>query len=592
MDIFSILSLLGGLALFLYGMQLMGSSLEKRAGGKMKEILEKLTANPVRGVLLGAGVTAIIQSSSATTVMVVGFVNSGLMQLKQAISVIMGANIGTTITAWVLSLMGVEGSSVLVRLLKPSSFSPALAFAGMLMVMLGKHGKRRDTGRILLGFALLMYGMQIMSAAVEPLSESAAFARAFTLFSNPVLGVLAGALVTAVLQSSSASVGILQALCATGSITYASAIPIIMGQNIGTCVTAMIASVGTNRNARRTAFVHLYFNIIGTVVYLSLFSLLKALIGFSFVEMPASAVGVAVVHTAFNLCCTLLLLPFSGQLERLAYHTIRDGGSDVSQVLDTRLFNTPAIAVERCRQVSCDMARLTREALLSAATLWKRYDASTAERVREAENRLDEYEDKLGTYLVELSMRDLNKQDARLIAQMLHVIGDMERIGDHAAHMVDSAEDINDKKVAFSEMACAQLSVVSEAVCDIVTITTTAYENEDLRLAVQVEPLEQIVDARRDALRAAHITRLQSGECTIEMGFILSDMLNDYARVSDHCSNIAATLIETDHKRLALHEYTGGVKMAADPVYAACYDMFDKKYCLPDAAPLAYTENG
>ena len=583
MDIFDVLAMLGGLALFLYGMDMMGKGLERQAGNRLQAILEKLTANPAKGFLLGLATTAVIQSSSATTVMVVGFVNSGLMQLHQACGVIMGANVGTTVTAWILSLSGIEGESLLLRLLTPSAFSPVLALAGAVMYLFFRRDRVKNAGAILLGFAILMFGMETMSGAVEPLAGDPGFARLFTMFSNPILGVLTGAVLTAVIQSSSASVGILQALSATGAVTYASAIPIIMGQNIGTCVTALIASIGASRNAKRAAFIHLYFNILGVAIFLSLYALADVLFGLPLTAEPATELGIAVVHTCFNLLATAILLPFSRQLEKLACLTVRDGADDNSPsvALDVRLLNTPAVAVEQSRRVTVDMARTARKALNAALALVGRYESGGAEAIGKLEDRLDRYEDSIGAYLVKLSERELTAEDSRESALLLHMIGDFERIGDHAVNVVEAAQELHEKKIRFSDSAWRELRVLTNAVTDVLTMAVRAFETGDLALARQVEPLEQVVDELTREVKNRHVDRLQSGTCTIQQGFVLADLTNLCERVADHCANIAAALIEHAQGGFEMHGYTGRAAASAD--FQASFDAFQGKYRLPDA---------
>ena len=555
MSIYDAFSLLGGLALFLFGMQLMGESLEKRTGTRLKPILEQLTSSPVKGVLLGAGITAVIQSSSATTVMTVGFVNSGIMTLRQAISVVMGANIGTTVTAWLLSLIGIKSSSFLVSLFKPATFSPLLAFAGIVMLLTSR--RKKDLAGILLGFAILMFGMNQMSGAVSGLAENQGFVSLVTLFSHPVLGVLVGALVTAVLQSSSASVGILQALATTGSVSYASAIPIIMGQNIGTCVTAIIASIGANSNAKRVAAVHLMFNLIGTVLFLALFYLANSFIRFAFVGQAASALGIAVIHSIFNVSTVIVLFPFIDRLEAMARRMVReDKRGERFEVLDARLLTTPTIAVSQCRRLTCEMALLARNAFLDAVELLDQYDERRAEKVADAESQIDLYEDKLGEYLVKIGTRPLSDKDGQEVSKLLHIIGDFERISDHAVNLTEVADEIHSKKIQFSAPAQHETAVMRKAVGECLRITVEAFVNNDLNLAEKVQPLEQVVDLLRSRIKAAHIDRLKSGCCTIELGFVLSDLLTNLERVSDHCSNVAASVIEIErHGIIDAHEY-------------------------------------
>ncbi len=588
MDFFDLLSMIGGLALFLYGMNLMGDGLAKASGGRMESILEKLTGNPVKAVLLGAGVTAVIQSSSATTVMVVGFVNSGIMRLEQAVGVIMGANVGTTITSWILSLTGIESSSFLVRLLKPTSFSPVLAIIGVAMLLFSKKEKRQSVASILIGFAVLMFGMDTMSAAVKPLAQEPAFTGILTAFSNPVLGMLAGVVLTAVIQSSSASVGILQALCLSGAVGYNTAIPIILGQNIGTCVTAMISGVGASRNARRAALVHLYFNIIGTVVFMGVFYLLDAAFQFPFMEKPADALGIAVVHSCFNVSATLLLLPFSRGLVKLACLTTGGGvqeqsrqEDEVLQHLDPRFLNTPAYAIEQSRNVAVSMAELAERAINLAMGLVTGYDSEKACQVLELETRVDQYEDQLGSYLVKAGSRDLSERDNHSLSVMLHCIGDFERISDHARNVQEAAQEMADKGVNFSEKALQELEVLRSAIRDILKITMRSFMDEDLELARQVEPLEEVIDALIQEIRQRHIRRLRKGSCTIELGFILTDIITNLERVSDHCSNIAVCLLEISEDEFDTHAYLEDMRREDNTEFRRQVMAYGRQYRLP-----------
>ena len=580
MDLFDVLNLIGGLSLFLFGMTLMGNALEKRAGSGLKALLSRLTTGKLAGFLTGLGVTAVVQSSSATTVMVVGFVNSGLMTLRQAINVIMGANVGTTVTAWILSLTGISSGNLFVRLLKPSSFTPILALAGVVLFMMGKSSRKKDTGTILLGFATLMFGMETMSGAVAGLREVPEFASILLMFSNPILGVLAGAVLTAIIQSSSASVGILQALASTGKVTCGTAIPIIMGQNIGTCVTAMISSVGANKNARRAAVVHLCFNIIGTGVWLTVFCLLNAFLKFSFTGNPVDQLGIAVVHTVFNLLCTALMLPASGLLEKLAYRLIPDRKTaEQPTELDERLLATPSIAVERSKVVSEAMATVSVHALRDAIGVLRNWDKDKAEKIRAAEAQADHYEDILGTYLVKVSAHELSDQDSNESAKLLRVIGDFERISDHAVNVLESAEEIREKGIRFTEEARREMRILTDAVGECLDLTLSAFLHDDPETAAQVEPLEQVVDQLKEQLRSRHILRLQRGECSIEAGFVWSDLLTNLERVADHCSNIAGCVIEMSHSSLDLHAYLSGVK-AGSRSFLDQYRLFARKYAL------------
>ena len=587
MSIIDVFTLLGGLALFLFGMDLMGKALEKQAGGRLQKILSKLTDNPFKGLLLGLVVTAVIQSSSATTVMVVGFVNSGIMQLHQAIGIIMGSNVGTTVTSWVLSLAGLEGDSMLLKMLKPTSFSPVLAFIGILLYM-RKSEKQKGIGTILLGFAILMTGMTTMSGAVAPLQDAEWFTSLFVRFSNPVLGVLVGALVTAVIQSSSASVGILQALSATGAITYGSAIPIIMGQNIGTCVTALISSVGANKNAHRAAVVHLYFNLIGVGLFLAVFYSLNAVLRFAFVNDTIEAWGIAVVHSIFNLCTTLVLLPFAGLLEKLACFTIPDDAKQESfSLLDDRLLNTPAVAVERARAATADMAELARAGVIQAMSLTHTWDDTIAQKVREQECEVDRYEDALGTYLVKLSSCPLNHADSQSVNTLLHTISDFERISDHSVNLLGSAEEMHTKGVCFSPDTREELQVLEDAVQDILNRTTEAFRKDDLHLAAKVEPLETVVNELVRAIKARHIARLQAGSCSIEYGFVLDDLLTNYERICDHCSNVAVAQIEVAQDSFDTHAYLNDLRHGNNTRESEDFqrrlDRYRGRYLFPDS---------
>ena len=581
MNIFNVLSLIGGLALFLFGMNVMGESLEKRAGNKLKGILEKLTASRWKGFLLGAGVTSIIQSSSATTVMVVGFVNSGIMTLRQAIGIIMGANVGTTITAWILSLTGIESSNIFVSLLKPSSFTPILALIGIVLLMRKKNSKSVDTGMIFLGFAVLMFGMEAMSDAVSPLRDVPQFQHILTMFSNPILGVLAGAVLTGIIQSSSASVGILQALASTGAVSYGSAIPIIMGQNIGTCVTALISSIGTNKNARRTAVVHLSFNIIGTIICLAAFSLVNALVNISFINDSASLLGIAIIHTAFNLLCTLILFPFANQLEKLACFIVKDtDGTDKMKLLDKRLIATPSIAIEQSKKTVIEMFDETLEGVREAGGLISSYNEKTAEKVTELEKDVDKYEDKLGTYLVQISKENLSESDSRSVSELLHIIGDIERISDHSVGIANSAEEINSKKMKFSNQATAEIKLMISAVDDILEHTRRAFVDNDMEAALSVEAMEHVIDKLQKELKNHHIDRLKKGECSIEQGFVMSDIITALERISDHCSNVAGCVEEIGHGSLEMHAYSKEIDKTPGSLFYDIYERNMKKYNL------------
>lgn len=582
MDVLSIFTLFGGLAFFLFGMNFMGDSLEKLSGGKLERILEKLTNNTIKGVLLGAGVTCIIQSSSATTVMAVGFVNSGIMKLSQAIGIIMGANVGTTITAWILSLTGIQGDSFFLKLLKPESFSPIIAVIGIILIMLCKEGKKRDIGNILIGFAILMFGMETMSNAVQPLAEIPEFANFLTMFENPLFGVLAGAVLTAIIQSSSASVGILQALTVTGAISFASAIPIIMGQNIGTCATALISCIGANKNAKRTALVHLYFNIIGTIVWLSVFYTLNAIFHFEFIDQTVTPADIALVHSLFNVASTALLLPFAKQLGKLATLSIPDkGDEDDMPFIDERFLNTPSFAVEQCKNMTNKMAELSKKNLFLAMSQIGNYSQKDDAEITENENKIDMYEDVLGTYLVKLSSKSLTIKDSNEISKILHAIGDIERIGDHAVNILDVAKEMDEKKLSFSEKAQEEINILSEAIKEIVTKTMDSFENSDVETAHKVEPLEEVIDELKAELKARHIRRLREGRCTIELGFILQDLITNYERISDHCSNIAVCVIEIDKAAFDTHEYLHEIKTGSDTDFVKYFNEYENKYVLP-----------
>ncbi len=587
-NFFSVLSLLGGLALFLYGMNLMGEALEKKAGGKLKTILANFTSNPFKAFVLGLGVTAVIQSSSATTVMVVGFVNSGIMTLRQAIGVIMGANLGTSVTSWILSLTGIDGDVFWIQLLKPDSFTPILAFIAIIMIMMFKNNsKKLDTAAIFIGFAILMYGMDFMSEAVSGLRDVPEFAQMLTLFENPFLGVLAGAILTAIIQSSSASVGILQALSLTGSISYASALPIIMGQNIGTCVTAMISSLGANKNAKRAAVVHLCFNTIGTIVWLIIYCLVTSIFNITYFEDNyVDPLAIAVLHTAFNILSILIQAPFIKQLEKLACLIIRDGknkGDEDISLLDERLLSTPTIAIERSRMVTVKMAETAVKTLKQSFELLFDYNEKGALAVRAGEDKTDKYEDSLGTYLVRLSSRNMSEADNREASKLLHMIGDFERIGDHAVNIVESADEIKNKGLSFSEEAKKELKIMIEAVSEILDLSLDAFKNNNLEKAYAVEPLEQVVDMLKLKLKSAHVNRLRKNECTIEMGFVHSDLLTNLERVSDHCSNIAACMIEIAHNSLEMHEYINALNENHSEIYNEKFAEYKKKYNIKEA---------
>lgn len=586
MDIFNVLNMIGGLALFLYGMHIMGDGLAKVSGGKLEEILEKFTSTPIKAVILGAGVTAVIQSSSATTVMVVGFVNSGIMKLSQAVGIIMGANVGTTVTSWILSLTGIEGESILIKLLKPSSFSPVLAMVGVSLILFAKSTRKKDIGTILAGFAILMTGMDTMSGAVKPLAEVEEFTNLFLVFgNNPFLGVVAGALLTAVIQSSSASVGILQALCLTGAVSYSSALPIIMGQNIGTCVTALLSAIGANKNAKRAAFVHFYFNIIGTVFFMLVFYIINAIYPFGFMDHAADAAGIAVIHSCFNVAATLVLLPFRNVLVKLATLTIRDDQAEEDKsglrLLDERFLEKPAFAIAQAKKAAVDMANASKEALYLSIDLIDNYEKNIAKKVSKLEDLVDHYEDELGTYLMKLSNADLSYRDSQTVSVMLHCIGDFERISDHACNIMSTAKQVQSKESAFSDKAREELKVYEEAIREILAMTCKVFETENTVLATQVEPLEEVIDALNEEVKKKHIKRLRKGKCTIELGFVLSDLTTNFERVADHCSNIAVCIIQTREDGIEAHEYLDNLKVEGNVEFADKYKEYRKKYKLP-----------
>ena len=580
MDLFNILNLIGGLSLFLFGMTLMGQALERRAGNRLKALLGRMTTNRFAGLLTGLGVTAIVQSSSATTVMVVGFVNSGLMTLKQSINVIMGANIGTTVTAWILSLAGIESSSFFIRLLKPSSFTPVLALAGIIFYMASKNSKRKDTGLILLGFATLMYGMETMSDAVSVLRSVPSFQQMFLAFTNPVLGVIAGAVLTAIIQSSSASVGILQALASTGAVSYGAAIPIIMGQNIGTCITAMLSSIGTTRNAKRAALVHFSFNLIGAAVWLTVFCLVKAILAPIFLTQAADMMGIAVFHSMFNILCTLLMLPFSQVLEQMVCRILPDAKvPEKEKELDERLLGSPALALNQCRQVLSNMAELSIRAFRDSAACVLNYDKVIADRIREAENNTDHLEDLISTYLLKLTSRHLGDEESVKATEYLKLIGDYERIADHAVNILESAEEIVSKNVVFSEDAVDEYRTICAAVTEILNLSFSAFSEEDIEAARKTEPLEEVIDTLKEDLRTRHFLRLQRGECSVAAGFVWADILTNLERVSDHCSNISGCVLDSAGSTMNIHENQRVLKNS-DEEYKQEYIFFQHKYRL------------
>ena len=590
MSFFDLLSMVGGLALFLYGMHILSEGLEKLSGGRLERILENLTNSKWKAVLLGAGVTAVIQSSSATTVMVVGFVNSGIMKLKQAIGVIMGANVGTTVTSWILSLTGIESDNFLVKLLKPTSFSPLLAIVGVIFIMFLKNGKKRDLGTIFVGFAILMFGMDAMSSAMKPLSDIPEFTRLFTMFTNPILGLLVGALLTAIIQSSSASIGILQALCGTGTVTYAAAVPIIMGQNIGTCVTAMMSGVGATKNAKRAAMVHLLFNVIGTAIFMVVFYLLHAVIQFDFMDESVNKVGIACVHTGFNIVATLVLLPFSNILERLSLMIIKPDEEELARAekgpefirLDERFLSTPSFALEQANSLVIKMAEITYDSLKEAIPMLFHFDKHIAENVEYKENLVDRYDDEISSYLVKLSSRNLSVRDSHKLNMLLHSIGDLERISDHAMNIVDSAREINKKEQSFSAKAVEELKIFSQAVEDILADAVKMLETEDEIAAKAIEPFEEVIDVIQKEMKKRHTKRLRKGKCTAEMGFVLSDITNNYERIADHCSNLAITVMQLYEDDTHAHEYIDTLQKDEGSFFAVKFQEYLKRYELPN----------
>ena len=590
MDFFGLLTMIGGLAFFLYGMKTMGDALSKMVGGRLEQVLERMTNNPVKAVLLGAGVTAVIQSSSATTVMVVGFVNSGIMKLSQAVGVILGANVGTTVTAWLLSLTGLEGSSLVLQLLKPSSFSPILAIVAVIILSMSKKGKHKDVATIMIGFAVLMIGMDTMSNAVKPLAEIPEFTNILLMFSNPVLGMLIGLVLTAIMQSSSASIGILQAMCVSGAVSYSTAIPIIMGQNIGDCVAALLSSASAGRMAKRAAFVNLYYKIIKAAVFMAVFYALNAFLHFAFLGKPASALGVAVIHTAFNVVSVILIYPFTQVLEKLVYLTIPKSDAENQaqeavgreiQILDSRFLSRPGLALEHCKNAAIDMANLARESLFLSIQLLESFDKKAADKVIELEELVDNYEDELGSYLVKLSSKHLTEKDSQEISVLLHSIGDFERISDHAINIMESAEEMHEKKLYFSRKAEEELKIFTEAIKDIVNTTVQVFQKEDLKLAAMVEPMEEAVDNLNSEIKKRHVKRLRKGKCTIEMGFVLSDITTNYERVSDHCSNIALCLLQLNEENFGTHGFQDSMSVKDNAAFTAEVNRLKEHYQLP-----------
>ncbi len=582
MTIFNFISLFGGLALFLFGMSTMSDNLEKTAGGKLEKILRVMTDTPIKALALGVAITATIQSSSAVTVMLVGLVNSGIMQLTQAVGVIMGSNIGTTVTAWILSLAGIESDNILVSLLKPSAFAPIFAFIGILLTMLSKKNRTKDIGGICIGFAVLMFGMEMMSDSMSPLADMPEFRDLMVMFNNPVFGLAIGIIMTALVQSSSATVGILQALSMTGVISYGMAIPIIMGQNIGTCITALISSMGVSKNAKRVAAIHVYFNLIGTAVFLTAFYLLDTFIGFSFTDTAIEPAGIAVVHSIFNVATTVVLFPFAKQLEKLARKTVKDKkATGKSAFIDDRLLNSPALAVSESRNYTVKMGQTAIDALLKSISLVDSFDSKIVDEIIEKEKELDDYEDKLGTFLVKISSHDLTDKDSNTVATLLHAIGDFERIGDHAVNIAKAAQEIRDKEIRFSDQATQELRVATDAIKEILELTEKAFAEDSIDLALEVEPLEQVVDDLLAEIKSRHIARLTGGKCTIELGFVLSDLLTNYERVSDHCSNIAVCLIQISKSVFDAHEYLNNYKSSGSEIFTSNFEKFAHKYSLP-----------
>lgn len=585
MSIFSFITLFGGLALFLFGMNQMSASLEKLAGGKMEAILNKMTSNRFAGLALGAAITIAIQSSSAVTVMLVGLVNSGIMDIGNTVGVIMGSNIGTTVTAWIMSLIGVSSSNVFVRMLKPESFSPIMALIGVIMMMTCKSSKKKDIGNILVGFAVLMYGMTFMSESVAPLADSPKFETLLTAFRNPFLGILVGLTVTAVIQSSAASVGMLQALALTGSITWDMAIPIIMGQNIGTCATALISSIGVNRNAKRVAAIHISFNVIGTIIFMLIYFIVNATIDLPFLSKAIAPVGVAMFHSVFNICTTAMLLPFTKQLVKLAKRIVKTEPEKQVAFLDERLLKTPSVAIAECSKQENEMALLSKDSLVKAMNLLLQFDEKEAEGVRDQEAEVDVFEDHIGSYLVKVSGNELSDHDGKEVSLMLHTISNFERISDHALNVMQTAQELHDKRLKFSDMAYEELDILVSAMTEILDITYTAFTESNYTLAQKIEPLEEVIDGMTERIKSNHTERLKNGTCTIQNGFILNDLLNDLERASDHCSNIGVAMIELRQYSFDTHEYLEEAKDMSNPVFRGFYEMFKDKYYIKKFIP-------
>ena len=585
MDIFTVLALVGGLALFLYGMDLMGDSLKKLAGGKLESTLAKLTSTRIKGFLLGFIVTAIIQSSSATTVMLVGFVNSGIMKLGQTISIIMGANIGTTVTAWLLSTADIQGTAILIKLFKPESFTPILALIGFIMMIAAKDDKKKNTGSILMGFAVLMFGMQAMSGAMSGLKDNEAFTQMLTVFSNPVVGILFGTIFTAIIQSSSASVGVLQALALTCNIPFSTAIPVILGQNIGTTITPIISSINANTESKRVAMSCLYIKLIGVVIVAGAFYAVNGFVGLEFMNNRAGAMDIAVVHTLFNILSTVILLPFCSLIEKLALKTIPDkkqenNEQDVFATLDERFLNIPAFAVEKCKELVCDMSKISSDAFKTAISLFDNYSSDVFEKVNQMEKLVDKYEDKTSTYLVKIAETQISTKDSKIVSALLHCVGDIERISDHALNIAESAKEIYEKQITFSDKAKEDIKTMASAVEEILELSINTLVDEDLETAKHVEPLEQVIDNLKRKIKSGHISRLRQGDCTMELGFVLSDMLNDFERISDHCSNIAVCFIEIANDSFEVHEYLNQLKDSDESDFDNMYESYKQKYAL------------
>ncbi|MGN1383348.1 MAG: Na/Pi cotransporter family protein [Eubacterium sp.] len=592
MNIFSFITLFGGLALFLFGMNQMSSSLEKLAGGKMEAVLNKMTANRFAGLALGAAITVAIQSSSAVTVMLVGLVNSGIMDIGNTVGVIMGSNIGTTVTAWIMSLIGVSSSNVFVRMLKPESFSPILALIGVIMMMTCKSSKKKDIGSIMVGFAILMYGMTFMSNSVSPLADSPKFESILTAFRNPFLGILVGLTVTAVIQSSAASVGMLQALALTGGITWDMAIPIIMGQNIGTCATALISSIGVNRNAKRVAAIHISFNVIGTIVFMVIYFIVNATVNLPFLDHSISPVGIAMFHSIFNICTTAMLLPFTKQLVKLAKKIVKTEPENQIAFLDERLLKTPSVAIAECSKQENEMAHLSRNSLVEAMNLLLQFDEKKAERVHDLESEVDVFEDHIGSYLVKVSGNELSDHDGKEVSLMLHTISNFERISDHALNVMQTAQELHDKRLRFSDMAYEELDILISAMTKILDVTYKAFTESDYELAQQIEPLEEVIDGMTERIKSNHTERLKNGICTIQNGFILNDLLNDLERASDHCSNIGVAMIELHQYSFDTHEYLEETKDMSNPVFRGFYEMFKDQYYIKKYIPEKKEQSG